>query len=500
LRLFFPRYNSIPTDTRAILRGFVPPPEAFAIPTLDAPPPAHTLHEHVWHEKKREWTDQEEPIRVRETAIEAEADVRTVLRLIDSGKVRVTDKKLIPTEATRKAVSVVLTGGDFYVPADANESKWDPSFDIDIRAFAWPLLVQAAGLAEKSGDTLKLTTAGKRALSMKPPDVLSKLWAGWLKTRLFDEFARVDAIKGQSRARMSNAASRRAVIVEALAECPVGAWFAVEDFFRLLRATGRDFVLAHAVDELYIAEHYYGNLGYLDDKVWEQLQGRFVLAFLFEYAASLGVIDVAYVAPQGVRQDFQDRWGTDDFSCLSRYDGLLYLRLNPLGAWLLGKTDKYRPATPKRVEVLRVLANLDVVAARVLPPSDRLVLERFTDPTSEGVWKLSAEKILGVIEQGGDLDELEQFLRSRLAGELPGNVMTFLADLRAKAGRLIDAGPARLIACANEHVAAELATAKQLKDKCLQAGNRLIVVREADLDAVKKAVRKLGYVWPIPSD
>jgi hypothetical protein len=89
---------------------------------------------------------------------------------------------------------------------------------------------------------------------------------------------------------------------------------------------------------------------------------------------------------------------------------------------------------------------------------------------------------------------------SRLAGELPGNVRTFLADLRAKAGRLIDAGPARLIACADEHVAAELATDRQLKGKCLRAGDRFIVVRETDLDAVRKAVRKLGFVWPITSE
>ena len=94
------------------------------------------------------------------------------------------------------------------------------------------------------------------------------------------------------------------MLVEGLAACPVGRWFAVDDFFRLLRATGREFTLAHSVDELYIAEHNYGNLGYTNEHAWEQLQGRFALAFLFEYAATLGIIDVAYVPPQDVREDF----------------------------------------------------------------------------------------------------------------------------------------------------------------------------------------------------
>lgn len=38
LRLIFPRFDHLPTDNRTILRGFVPPPESFAVPTRDAPP------------------------------------------------------------------------------------------------------------------------------------------------------------------------------------------------------------------------------------------------------------------------------------------------------------------------------------------------------------------------------------------------------------------------------------------------------------------------------
>ena len=65
---------------------------------------------------------------------------------------------------------------------------------------------------------------------------------------------------------------------------------------------------------------------------------------------------------------------------------------------------------------------------------------------------------------------------------------------------LKDGGPARLIECADAHVAAELANDRQLKGKCLPAGDRLLAVREADLAAVRKAVRRLGYVWPIPGE
>ena len=499
LVLFFPDYEFLPTDVRNLLLRFVPPPDPFTIRTLAEPPTEHTIARPSWAEKR---SDETVPVRVRETAREAEADLPAVLRLIDAGKVRVTDKKRVPTEASRNAVAGVLTGGDFYTPDDEDEYDGDPAGDLAIKAFAWPMLVQAAGFAEKRGDVLKLTPAGRAALSKEPPALLDRIWAAWQKTQLLDEFARIDVVKGQGRASLSAVANRRKAVLAVLKDCPVGAWFAVDDFWRLMRGTGRGFSLVvgeHAAWELYLSEQEYGSLGYEDEHAWEQLQGRFVLAFLFEYAAALGLLDVAYVPPQGARGDFWDRWGADDLSCFSRYDGLLYVRINPLGAWLLGRVEEYRPAAPQKIGGLRVLANLDVVATRPPPAADRLTLERFADETSPVVWKLSAAKITDVVEHGGRIEELREFL-ARTAEELPPAVETFLSDLQRKAEQLADGGPARIIECASEHVAAELACERQLKGKCLRAGDRHVVVREADLAAMRKAIRRLGYVWPIPGD
>jgi hypothetical protein len=500
LVLFFPDYEYLPTDVRAILLRFVPQPDPFTIHTYSEPPPEHTLVRPRWAEKR---PDETVPVRVRETAREAEADLPAVLRLIDAGKVRVTDKKRVPTEGSREALAGVLTGGDFYTPDDEDEYDGDPAGDLAIKSFAWPMLVQAAGLAEKRGDTLKLTPAGRAALGKEAPALLDKIWAAWQKNQLLDEFARIEVVKGQGRASLTAVANRRKAALNVLKDCPPGEWFAVDDFWRLMRGTGRGFSLVageHAAWQLYLFEQEYGSMGYDDKHTWEQLQGRFVLAFLFEYAATAGLLDVAHIPPQGARGDFWDRWGADDLSCFSRYDGLLYVRINPLGAWLLGQVEEYRPAAPQKTDALRVLANLDVVATHPPPAADRLTLERFADETSPAVWKLSAAKIMTVVEHGGRIEELREFLAARAADEMPATVETFLSDLQHKAEQLTDGGPARLIECASEHVAVELASDQQLRGKCLRAGDRHVVVREADLAAVRKAVRRLGYVWPIPGD
>ncbi len=56
---------------------------------------------------------------------------------------------------------------------------------------------------------------------------------------------------------------------------------------------------------------------------------------LFEYVATLGVIDVAYTGPRGARDDYRELWGADRYDSLSRYDGLAAVRVNDLGAAIL---------------------------------------------------------------------------------------------------------------------------------------------------------------------
>ena len=104
----------------------------------------------------------------------------------------------------------------------------------------------------------------------------------------------------------------------------------------------------------------YGSLGYDGYHVWEFLEGRYLLCVLFEYAATLGMIDVAYIVPHGARPDFTRLSGTDDLEFLSRYDGLHYVRLTALGAYCLGLTERYTPSTAEPGASLTVYPDLRV--------------------------------------------------------------------------------------------------------------------------------------------
>ncbi len=312
--------RSLPLELCERLRRFVPEPPAASLLVVEALPDSA----------------RDEPLTVRCTEREAIVDLPALLRLADQGKLRVSDKTSQPGTTTQRLLVDKLSGGDFYAPAAATAQR---EHEIGpIKAFAWPLLLQCAGLTQRSAGKSALSAAGRKALSAEPADVLRTVWQKWLKSGALDEFSRIDPIKGQkSKGRVMTAvAPRRAAIAEALRECPVDAWIAVDEFSRFMQAADLGFEVAHDPWKLYLGDPHHGSLGYEGSHAWPILQLRYLLCFLFEYAAVLGLVDVAFVDPRRAHQNFHALWGADDLAFLSRYDGLIYFRLTPLGAYCLG--------------------------------------------------------------------------------------------------------------------------------------------------------------------
>ena len=175
----------------------------------------------------------------------------------------------------------------------------------------------------------------------------------------------------------------------------------VDDFFRFMVAAGHDFEVTREPWDLYISDPHDGSLGYEGFHDWELLQGRYALCLLFEYASTLGLVDVAYIAPAGVRRDFRSLWDADDLDFLSRYDGLLSFRLNPLGAYGLGLVEAYKPrAVPARAS-LTVLPSLQInLSKEALAPDEALLLGTYAEQESDTVWRLDREKALAAVESG----------------------------------------------------------------------------------------------------
>ncbi len=508
LSMFLHR-NVLPEDLKPRLKAFVPVPPRIVLESQDEIEDVFDLFEKSYDYETKKYTDVVTPLPVvrRETERDALQDAPVLLRLISAGKVSVSEKTSLPTAGSVKAIGALLHGGDFYDNMPGVEGEDDARDENEeavgpVKAFAWPLLVQAGKFAVLHGKKLDLTPAGQKALLTPPSEILRSMWQNWLKSSLYDELRRINNIRGQTGNGLKSLTSpktRRDSIVKTMQHCPVGKWVNVDHFLRYLHAE-HDFEVSRDEWTLYISSADYGSLGYdfgAGASQWNILQARYTLCFLFEYAATLGLIDVAYTRPAGVRSDYSGFWGADDLYFFSRYDGLQYLRLNSLGAYCLGLADTYTLAPQEHRPTLRVLPNRDVVITDLeAAAGDMLILSLYAEKSSERVWRLEQAKMLAAVESGRDLKELRNLLQTRSENELPEVIARFLDDVEERSRRVLDRGMARLIECADKDTAQLLSHDPRTKRYCMAAGERHIVVSAENEAAFRKGLRQLGYILP----
>jgi hypothetical protein len=283
-------------------------------------------------------------VTVRGTGPDALSNLVAVLELAADGQLRCAASTRRPLAATVRLVEDALVAGDYYERRDEGEP---------IAAFAWPMLVQAGGLAALArgdapprpprrgiaGPRLELTSRGEAVLAKPSYQALGELWDRWLRSVSQDELARIEAIRGQRRTGTLTApARRRAAMADGLAALAPGVWVEVDSLFAVLRAQPAQLAVATSPLtrwRLYLEDPRHGSLGPPGARAWNVLEGRYALCVLFEYAATLGVVDVAYTGARGARDDYHGLWGADGRDSLSRYDGLAAVRVNELGATVL---------------------------------------------------------------------------------------------------------------------------------------------------------------------
>jgi hypothetical protein len=476
----------VPDDLKERLMEFAPEPGESALATV-TDLPSHALGSDASSAE----------LSCEETALAALHDVRAVLALVDEGKVKVGAKTGQASLAGAKAILPFLRNGDFL----AGDMDAAADAKTTIRPFAWPLLLQAGRLAEIAGSKLRLTKAGKKALTSAPHEVIQLLWNRWLKSTLFDEFRRVSEIKGQTKSGVLSAvADRRASISIGLKAASAGEWIEVNEFVRHIVATGNGFAVARKPWSLYISDARYGSLGYEGYSNW--LPKWYLMVFLWEYAGTLGLIDVAYTDPEHGHSDYRGNWGADwqDFLCI--HEGLFYFRINNLGAWVLGLSSEFTAPTQDAQPVLRVLPNHEVtVTARVLAPADGLFLDRVARRKGNRVWSLELPKLLRAVEEGLPLTDIESFLKAKCDGSsLPDTVADLFREARSRVGWIVSRGSARIYTCEDPALAKLVCGDTRLSSLCHLAGDHLLVVPSDSDQRFREALRRLGYVaTPVPA-
>lgn len=469
----------IPPDLAVLLKPLAPRAEKFVLNGVTTFP-----------------AEEAEYLLVAETEAAALHDLAATLSLIAEGKAVITPKTGRPAAAGLVKLSERLLHGEF-LPPDEDDSSPEP-----IRAYGWLVLVQAAKLARAAGTKLELTPKGQKVLSQPTLAQAQDIFENWRHTNQFDELTRIRALKGFQKAKgwLTRPAERKAKLLTALAHCPVGVWIEREAFLRAVRAWRCNFEIeTHPYEsKLYVGSSWeYGYLGGFGASTeWRATQAQYILVCLFEYLATLGALDLAYYYPDSADFKLEHLDGIDNGDYFSAYIGLRYFRITPLGAYWLGLTTDYAgPARPITQPVFTVTPNQEIAITHreQFTPNVRALLERLTEPVSEGVYRLEREKILTALETGLTLTAVTDFLTEKSAHPLPQTVSIFLDDLERNSRALKEGGAAMLFEVKDAPLAQLIANDSVLRKFCTVTGDVILVVPANKEAAFRRRLKQLGF-------
>ena len=130
----------MPDDLKKRLKEFVPPAAKAKAESLDELPAVYDRPFERWNEKKKKSEHHTEAVSlvVQESERAAQRELFSGLRLVDAGKISVSEATHRASAASMDAIIAVFDAGDYYafVPP---RSKWHDDNPGPIRSFAWPL-------------------------------------------------------------------------------------------------------------------------------------------------------------------------------------------------------------------------------------------------------------------------------------------------------------------------------------------------------------------------
>ncbi|MCP4456297.1 MAG: hypothetical protein GY809_32970 [Planctomycetes bacterium] len=317
---------------------------------------------------------------------------------------------------------------------------------------------------------------------------------------MFDELNRITNIKGQTgkgKRCLTKPSLRKNPILDAMTHWPVNQWMTLDDAYRAVLAHGHRFSVCRTNPwHLYFGDQRYGSLGH--DGTADSLERQYLRALIMEPLATLGLADIAYTTPHDQWPEFRDMWGVDDMGYCSRYDGLMYVRLNELGAFCLDITDTYQANLPESKSLFKILPTLELalVQHRNLNALDRVRLEQVAMPQNDYVWALDKKHLLEKLESGMSVQQVREFLIAYGENEIPETVGTFLNDLNRRTNAVKASQEALLIEIRDKETAALIAHDRVAGKYCTLAGSKHVVVRKHHEKPFRKALKTMGYILP----
>lgn len=222
------------------------------------------------------------------------------------------------------------------------------------------------------------------------------------------------------------------------------------------------------------------------NKYHKSIDIPFIKGSLFLLAA-MGVLDIAYQKPNAE---------TMGKTCDSPYDGLAYIRLSTLGAYLLGKSEAYTPPVALQAQTIKLSSSALLIVADGNADHNAILLEPYAEKVDEKHYKVTYEHFFAGCQSKKELKAKIERFKSNFSDAIPANWLSFFEELEQKMNPLDE--PESLyvfkIDPSNTELIQLLARDPILKTKVMKAENYHVLIPKDQWASFKKRLRSFGYL------
>ncbi len=274
---------------------------------------------------------------------------------------------------------------------------------------------------------------------------------------------------------------------------PVNEWIAISNLESYIQMNG--------FDVKPISYHHASAKGYYIDKskanyeqktyIGKGIYNKFILcplikgtAFLF---AAFGMLDLAYNVIN--MEEFPK-------AVQSNYDGLVYFRVNNLGAYLFGHVNEYK--LPEKITTSSIRLSKDSLTIIIDEKDTNAVtmLEPYTERVSPNRFRTDYPFFLKDVKSKKDLESKIKLFQQSVKVDLPPNWKTFIADLRQKLNPLNPKNKLKVfeVPSTNKELLRLIAKDHILQKLCFKAEGYHILIKDTNYNKFKKRLQQFGYL------
>jgi hypothetical protein len=285
-----------------------------------------------------------------------------------------------------------------------------------------------------------------------------------------------------------------ASVLSLLKDLPTGQWISIENLLRFILLRDIDLApvdISSASRFLYYSgQDRYDQKAFIDSAIYQDaVIAPLVKGSMFLFA-TFGLVDIAYDFPANkVLKQKGEQY-------LSIFDGIKYVQLTELGAYLSGRTSEYtRPIQEEKGAEVILDPNRLIITLHGEDRLKSMILERFANKISESRYKIDYSSFLKECSSKKDITQRIKLFKTEIVSKPPQVWLEFFDRVLSRVHPLTSQETLKVYKLSPDKELIHLmATDSILKKYILKADDFHIIVELSNFPKVRQRLESLGYL------